>query len=34
MDALREYRERVAGDPLRFAVLVGLATVPATVALS
>ncbi|WP_293032944.1 DUF5518 domain-containing protein [Natronococcus sp.] len=34
MDALREYREGVAGDPLRFAVLVGLATVPATVALS
>ncbi|MFU8868152.1 hypothetical protein [Natronococcus sp.] len=34
MDALREYRESIAGDPLRFAVLVGLATVPFTVALS
>ncbi|WP_394739217.1 hypothetical protein [Natronococcus roseus] len=34
MDALRECRKGVTGDPLRFAVLVGLATVPFTVALS
>ncbi|MDG5821681.1 DUF5518 domain-containing protein [Natronococcus sp. A-GB7] len=34
MDAFREYREAVAGDPLRFAILVGLATVPFTVAFS
>lgn len=34
MDALREYCEGIVGDPLRFAVLVGLAAVPVTVALS